>query len=44
VEVLARDSVVLVRSTDDPDGAMLAVRHDEWRAWVSKIRDAHQNP
>jgi hypothetical protein len=44
VEVLVRDSVVLVRSSADPDSAMLAVRHEEWRTWVSKVRDAHQNP
>jgi Domain of unknown function (DUF397) len=44
VEVLARDSVVLVRSSEDPDGATLAVRHGEWRTWVSKMRDTHQNP
>ncbi len=44
MEVLARDSVVLVRNSADPDGVMLAVSHDEWRTWVSKMRDAHQNP
>jgi hypothetical protein len=39
VEVSAQGTVILVRSSTDPDGIRLAICQDEWRNWISKVRE-----
>jgi hypothetical protein len=39
VEVSARPDVVMVRNSADPDGTILAVGREHWRAWILWLRD-----
>ncbi|HZM82210.1 MAG TPA: DUF397 domain-containing protein [Candidatus Limnocylindrales bacterium] len=39
VEVAARDGIVLIRDSKDPDGPILAVNVRAWRAFIEAVKD-----
>jgi hypothetical protein len=39
VEVAARADVIMVRTTANPDGAILAMGRDEWREFLAGAKD-----
>jgi hypothetical protein len=38
--VAAQDGMIMVRSTADPEGAMLEFGDDAWRAWIASLKQS----